>query len=161
MGDAVFDRVMGGLDVPMFIVTAYDGSERSGCLIGFATQSSIRPSRFLALISKANHTYGVACGSEVLVVHALHDGDHELASRFGERTGDRVDKFEGLDVADGPAGVPVIGGLDWFAGRVLDRIDLGDHVGFQLAPHDGAAGRADEPQLGFQSVRDLEAGHEA
>jgi flavin reductase (DIM6/NTAB) family NADH-FMN oxidoreductase RutF len=91
----------------------------------------------------------------------LHPSDHELAARFGELTGDRVDKFDGLTVSEGPGRVPVIVGLDWFAGRVRQRIDCGDHVAYLLSPHDGVAARADEGQLGFQQVRDLQAGHDA
>jgi hypothetical protein len=56
----------------------------------------------------------------------------------------------------------VIDGCDWFAGRIVDRIDLGDHQGFVLAVGDeGSAARAGEPRLGFQDVRDVEAGNPA
>ena len=48
------------LDGPMAIVTAFDGRERSGCLVGFHTQCSIAPSRWIVCISKKNHTYGIA-----------------------------------------------------------------------------------------------------
>jgi flavin reductase (DIM6/NTAB) family NADH-FMN oxidoreductase RutF len=47
-----FSDLLGELDYPMFIVTVAAGGERNGCLIGFATQSSIDPPRFLAVISK-------------------------------------------------------------------------------------------------------------
>ena len=39
------------LDYPMFIVTTRAGDERSGCLVGFASQVSIRPRRFLVGLS--------------------------------------------------------------------------------------------------------------
>jgi flavin reductase (DIM6/NTAB) family NADH-FMN oxidoreductase RutF len=145
----------------MMIVTACDGRERSGCLVGFTTQASMHPPRFLVMLSKANHTYGVARESVALVVHVLHEGDEELAERFGELSGDDVDKFEGLEVVDGPGGAPVLVGLDWFAGRVLRSIDCGDHVGFLLAPHDGSAQRAGEAQYGLQQAMDMEPGHPA
>ena len=63
-----------------------------------------------------------------------------IAEHFGELTGDEVDKFDGLDVVEGPARAPVLVGLDWFAGRVLRTVDCGDHVGLLLAPHDGVGG---------------------
>lgn len=157
--DDTFESLVAEFDYPMFLVTAFDGDERSGCLVGFTTQSSITPRRYLVMISKANHTFGVASRSVVLVVHVLRPGDEELAARFGETTGDRVDKFEGLAVLEGPASTPVIEGLDWFAGRVLSTFDCGDHVAFQLAPHDGVALRTAHGQLGFQSVRGMEPGH--
>jgi flavin reductase (DIM6/NTAB) family NADH-FMN oxidoreductase RutF len=159
--DTPFDELMASLDAPMFILTAHDGSERSGCLVGFATQVSIRPPRFLVMVSKQNHTYGVAREAAAVVVHVLRAGDEDLARHFGELTGDEVDKFEGLDVVDGPARAPVLVGLDWFAGRVLDTIDLGDHLGLLLAPHDGSATRVGEPQYGLREALDLEPGHGA
>jgi hypothetical protein len=43
----------------------------------------------------------------------------------------------------------------------LQRVDVGDHVLHLLDVIDeGEATRTDRGQLGFQAVRDLEAGHE-
>lgn len=148
------------LDSPMWIVTAGEGQERSGCLVGFATQCSIDPHRWLVCISKANHTAAPAARTDVLVVHLLRAGDRALAVRFGEESGDGVDKFAGLRWHPGPAGAPVVDGLDWFAGQVLARHDVGDHVAVLLAPFAGACDHHDR-QLGFQAVRDLDAGHAA
>ncbi len=158
---SVFDQLMSSVDHPMFVVTANDGVERSGCLVGFATQVSIRPPRFLILISKENHTYGVAMHAPAVVVHVLRAGDRELAERFGALSGDTVDKFEGVAVVEGPARAPVLVGLDWFAGRRLRSFDMGDHVGMLLAPHDGSAARAAEPCFGMQAAEAIEPGHPA
>src|SRR5690606_28471984 len=54
-----FARLVATFDYPLYIVTTAVGQERSGCLIGFATQCSIHPPRFLACISKKNHTFGL------------------------------------------------------------------------------------------------------
>jgi flavin reductase (DIM6/NTAB) family NADH-FMN oxidoreductase RutF len=156
-----FETLVGAFDYPMFIVTAFADGERSGCLVGFTTQVSITPRRFLVCMSKTNHTFRVASRSPVLGVHVLRPGDEEISVRFGELTGDRVDKFAGLDVVEGPGRVPILPGLDWFAGRVLQRIDLGDHVGHLLAPHEGEALRLRAGQMGFQDVTDMEPGHES
>ncbi len=160
-GTEPFQEVVAGLDVPMFVVTAASGGERSGCLVGFSTQTSIDPPRFLVCISRANHTFGVAMAADVLGVHLLRAGDHAMAERFGARTGDHVDKFAGLDVADGPGGAPVLGGLDWFAGRVLARWDGGDHVACLLEPFAGAVLRGDDAPLGYQDVTDVDPAHPA
>ena len=158
---AAFEQLMASVDPPMYVLTAHDGRERSGCLVGFATQVSITPTRFLVMVSKSNHTYGVATATPAVVVHVLRRDDAALAARFGELTGDEVDKFDGLDVGDGPAGAPVLAGVDWFAGRVLRTVDLGDHVGLLLAPHDGSAARADEEQFGLRDADGMEPGHGA
>lgn len=154
-----FESLVETFEYPMFIVTAWAEGERSGCLVGFTTQASITPRRYLVMISKANHTYSVASRTVVLVVHVLRPGDDELAARFGETSGDDVDKFEGLAVLEGPGMAPVIEGLDWFAGRVLHTFDCGDHAAFLLAPHDGVALRGDLGQLGYQDLKAMEPGH--
>lgn len=158
---AAFDAVIADLDYPMFIVTAADGRERAGCLVGFATQCSLDPPRFAVWLSKRNRTYRVAQGARTLVVHLPSAEQTDLAELFGGQTGDEVDKFVRCRWRPGPDGAPVL--LDcrrWLAGRILEVFDTGDHVGFLLDPVAGAA----EPwpgQLGFQAVRTLNPGHDA
>lgn len=161
-----FRRIVGSLDYPMFVVTASDGRERTGCLVGFATQCSIEPVRFLVCLSKANRTHRVAQRSSTLGVHVLRDDQGDLAALFGELTGDDVDKFDVLGRAGGSwherdGGAPIIAGCDWFEGPILERVDLGDHEGQVLAVVRAGHEHPDGPQLGYRSVRDLDAGHEA
>ena len=154
-----FDRLMATLDYPMFIVTAAAGGEPSGCLVGFATQASIHPPRFLVCLSDKNRTYRVACEAETLAVHFVAADQEDLAGRFGGETGDEVDKFEGVEWRPSPGGAPVLEACpNWFAGRVLERLPLGDHVGFLLEPvHAEVAG--DYEEFTFHRARRIEPGH--
>ena len=90
---ATFDSLVGDLDYPMFIVTATAGDDRAGCLIGFATQTSIDPQRFLVCLSRRNRTYRVARRTDLLGVHFVPSEAADLAELFGGATGDEVDKF--------------------------------------------------------------------
>jgi flavin reductase (DIM6/NTAB) family NADH-FMN oxidoreductase RutF len=127
--DQDFAGLVGQLDYSLLIVTAANGDERDGCLIGFATQVSIQPSRFLVCLSVKNRTYRLAAQTTTLVVHPIP------AVLFGGETGDEVDKFEHCRWEPGPDGTPVLSDVDsWFAGRVLGQIEFGDHVGFVLEP---------------------------
>jgi flavin reductase (DIM6/NTAB) family NADH-FMN oxidoreductase RutF len=158
----VVTEFIAGLDYPMFVVTATDAGtgERAGCLVGFATQCSINPFRFLVCLSQANHTHRVAGRSRMLAVHALTSQQHELAALFGEQTGDEVDKFARCTWTAGPEGTPLLDACPRrLVGRVLDRIDLGDHTGYLLAPVQETGQPA--PDLMFSAVRDLQAGHPA
>jgi flavin reductase (DIM6/NTAB) family NADH-FMN oxidoreductase RutF len=156
--ERAFQRIVARLDYPMFVLTAAAGGERSGCLIGFTSQCSIHPPRFAVWVSEKNHTFGVARRAGVLAVHTLRADQKDLAELFGGETGDEVDKFARCDWHEGPAGVPVLDGVaGWFAGRVLERLDTGDHLGFLLEPF--AAESDDTPSLTFQDVKDLEPGH--
>ncbi len=161
--NSAFQALVASIDYPMFVVTAAgaDG-ERAGCLVGFATQCSIEPSRLLVCISKRNHTFRVARAAEVVVIHFLSRSDLDVAKLFGEHTGDEIDKFARCEWEPGPGGAPVLPGCrGWVAGRVLDRFDCGDHVAFLLEPVAGDAERAGGTQLGFQDVQDLDSGHDA
>ncbi len=161
MGSDPFDAIMTSLDAPLIVVTAADGQERAGCLVGFHSQSSIEPGRYCVWLSKANFTYRVALRSTHLGIHFLAGADADLASRFGSLTGDDVDKFAGLDVSDGPGGVPV---LPACANRMVARrtamVDEGgDHVCFVTEPVTVHTDGPFEP-LRLSRAPHVEAGHE-
>jgi flavin reductase (DIM6/NTAB) family NADH-FMN oxidoreductase RutF len=161
--EEAFHELVAGVDYPMFIVTTAAGQERSGCLVGFATQGSIDPPRLIVMLSKANHTYRVAAGARELVVHFLHAGNRGLAALFGEESGDEFDKFDrcAWTLVEG-VGPPVVTGTRGFvAGPILDRMDAGDHVAHLIGVA-GARVEADLPgQLGFQAIREMRPGHPA
>lgn len=160
-GQAEFQEVVATLDYPMYVVTTTAGEERAGCLVGFTSQCSIDPPLFAVWLSKKNHTYRVARGAEILAVHALGGEERELAELFGQHTGDEVDKLSRCCWHPGPGGVPVLDDCPrWFAGRVIDHWDTGDHLGFLLEPLVAAA-TSNEHDLGFQDLKDIEPGHEA
>jgi flavin reductase (DIM6/NTAB) family NADH-FMN oxidoreductase RutF len=155
-----FAELISQLDYSMLIVTTAADGERAGCLVGFASQVSIHPPRFLVGLSVKNRTYRVAGdGAEVLVVHFVPEQSEDLADLFGGETGDEIDKFARCQWRPGPAGAPILTELeDWFAGRVLDRISFGDHCGFLLEPIDGETHRSGSP-LTFRRAKRIEPGH--
>ena len=158
--ESTFNAVVGDLDYPMFIVTAAVGEERDGCLVGFASQSSVKPPRFIVLLSDKNRTYRVATHASVLAVHPVPADAMDLAELFGSQTGDEVDKFERCGWRPGPEGVPILSACpNWFAGRVLERIPAGDHVAFLLEP---IAAERERPtaQLRFSRAKWMEPGHD-
>ena len=151
------------LNYPMFIVTTvHPGTgERAGCLIGFASQCSIEPDRFVVWLSEHNHTYRVALHAQMLTVHSLTRAQRDLASLFATRTGDEVDKFTRCEWEPGPSGVPILTDCPhWFVGTILDRVVWGNHTGFLLDPVQ-SHGQRQGPPLMFSDVRHLRAGHPA
>ena len=101
-------RLVSTLDYPMFIVTVAAAGEQAGCLVGFTTQCSIDPSRFLVCLSDKNRTFRVAREAETMVVHLVPQEARELADLFGGETGDEVDKFARVSWQPGPGGTPVL-----------------------------------------------------
>jgi len=151
-----------GFDYPMYVVTAVGSSgERSGCLVGFATQCSLKPALFLVCISQQNHTHPVALEAGVLAVHVLARSQRALAELFGETTGDEVDKFSRCVWEPGPEDVPLLAdAARVMVGRVVKKVDLGDHTGFLLSPLQTRGGEATD-LLSFSDVKDFDAGHPA
>ena len=154
-------RLVSAIDYPMYIATVADGDRRGGCLVGFTTQCSIDPPRFLVCISVRNHTFRIARTARVMVVHLVPEHGGDLAELFGSRTGDDLDKFAMCDWTPGPDGTPVLAGCpNWFAGRVLQRIPAGDHWAFLLDTF-AAESAPDADAFTFHRAKRIEPGHEA
>jgi flavin reductase (DIM6/NTAB) family NADH-FMN oxidoreductase RutF len=142
----IFTRLTGELDYPMLVVTTRAHAQRAGCLVGFATQ---------------NRTLRIAERADALAVHFLPAAAIGLARLFGSETGDEHDKFTRCRWHDGPGGLPILDECGrWFAGRILERRKLGDHVGFLLGPF-AAADDGHTDTLSLQRVNRLEPGHDA
>jgi len=126
-----FQKLVAQLDYPMFIATVATDKERAGCLIGFATQCSIHPARFLAGISDKNHTHRVAQRAGAMGIHLV------------------------------PEGVPLVADCpNRFVGRILERVDFGDHTGMVLEPIFAEVEGSDD-QLSFHRAKRIDPGHEA
>jgi flavin reductase (DIM6/NTAB) family NADH-FMN oxidoreductase RutF len=141
-GTEAFEKLVGLLNYPMFVVTTQVDGVAAGCLVGFASQASIHPPRFLVGLSANNHTFRVAANATHLAVH-LFDREHL----------DVVELFGGIPILDDAAA--------WFVRKILDRFSLGDHVGDLLEPVDGDPPHELERWVSFGDVRDLRPGHEA
>jgi flavin reductase (DIM6/NTAB) family NADH-FMN oxidoreductase RutF len=156
-----FETVADLLDYPMVVVTTATNGSKAGCLVGFTSQVSVNPARFLVGLSNKNHTYRAAVGATHLVVHVLGDEHRSLAQLFGEQTGDETDKFAQCSWRPGPGGVPILDNVaGWFSGRILERIPIGDHVGFLLEPGAGELRTSDKRVITLNDVRDFHPGHE-
>ena len=148
------------LNYPMFIVTTTGSSERSGCLVGFATQCSVHPVRFAVFISKKNHTYGIAAGATALAIHVVPPTEMELAELFGGETGDAIDKFERCSWEPGPLGSPLVTACpNWCEGPIVTSLDAGDHGCFIIEPQHGNS-TEEVIALSFDTAKTIEPGHE-
>ena len=163
VGEDSFETVVKLLDYPLFVVTTAADGSLGGCLVGFATQASISPPRYLVGLSNKNRTYRLATRATHLVVHVLGADHRPLAELFGGQTGDETDKFARCSWRPGPGGAPILDGVaGWFSGRILERLPMGDHVGMLLAPGSGQVLRPDNGPLDLLTLRgvgDLEAAH--
>lgn len=154
-------RFFEAADPPMVVVTAAADGDADGCLVGFHSQGSIDPERYVVWISTANHTYEVAARADVLAVHLLGADDHGLAELFGGLTADDTDKLERCGWKPGPDGVPLLDkAAARLVGRVVDvQVGVGDHVGFVLEPIEVQTAADTGGSLRYTDVTDIEPGH--
>lgn len=159
---ATFNDFAELLDYSMFVVTARAHDVMGGCLVGFATQASINPPTFLVGLSAPNHTLSVARETSHLGVHVVGRENIELARLFGGQTSHSIDKFDRCAWHLGPAGVPILDAADaWFVGKIIERFDMGDHIGHLLKPTDAhITGRPGTP-VSYHDVKNLTPGHQA
>ncbi|OAN39431.1 flavin reductase family protein [Mycolicibacterium iranicum] len=161
-GSAAFESVVSLLDYPMFVITTASNGHLAGCLVGFTSQTSIHPPKFMVGLSRKNHTFTVAQKADHLAVHLLPREELDVATLFGGTTGDSTDKFDQCGWRAGPEGMPILdAAAAWFVGRVVQRFDLGDHVGHLLEPISGSAPEQLGELISFSDVRDIEPGHDA
>ncbi|MEA2357030.1 MAG: flavin reductase ActVB [Solirubrobacteraceae bacterium] len=109
------------------VVTTRDGDGRP---MGFTatafTSVSGSPPQVLVCLACAADCYAAFLAGPVFVVNVLAAGQHEVAVRFATKG---VDKFAGLEVADGAHGVPMLGGAAAVLEcRASERLQSGDHV---------------------------------
>jgi len=149
------------VDYALHVVTTAAGGQPSGCVVGFVTQCSIVPPRFLVCISKVNHTYFVVERSDAIALHLIGRDQITLASLFAEETGDTVDKFSRCRWRSGVTGSPVLAEcVAWLEGMVIDRWSVGDHQALLVRPVAGGSGTHQDP-LTFQNSPRLQPGHPA
>jgi len=157
-----FDDLVAAMDAALVVVTVAVSDERDGCLVGFHSQASIEPRRYVVWLSNANRTCRLAERADHLAVHVLASDQHELAELFGGETGDDIDKLARTTWEAGPGGVPLLGACPHrFAGRVVERHhSRGDHVGVLLEPIEVSGEGPSEP-LRLRHSANIEPGHPA
>jgi flavin reductase (DIM6/NTAB) family NADH-FMN oxidoreductase RutF len=161
-GVEAFEKLVALLNYPMFVVTTQAGGVAAGCLVGFASQTSIHPPRFLVGLSKQNHTFRVATDATHLAVRVFDREHLDTVELFGTQTGDTINKFDRCSWHPGPAQMPILDdAAAWFVGEILDRFSLGDHVGQLLEPVGGNPPHELEHWVSFGDVQHLQPGHEA
>lgn len=153
------DGFFSALDPVLTVVTAADGDEHDGCLVGFGSQCSIEPLRMFVCLSTLNRTYAIAQRATALAVHVLGTAQRDAASLFGECSGDDTDKLARVPWHTGSAGAPILDECaEWLEGVIERRVVLGDHVGHVLAPVAAGSG-SHHGALRLRDVRGLTAGH--
>jgi len=131
-------------------------------MIEIAPQPTMDPSPLRVVPTAALlRTYRAASAAEALGVHFVPSTATALVELFGSQTGDEGDKFARCEWREGPARVPILTECpNWFVGTVLERLPLGDHVGFVLDPQEVQL-EVPQAEFTFHRARRIEPGHDA
>jgi flavin reductase (DIM6/NTAB) family NADH-FMN oxidoreductase RutF len=158
----VFGDLMAMLDGPVFVVTTQADGQPLGCLISFATQTSVQPPSFMVVIPRDSGISDAARRSEHLAVHVLPQHNVALAELFGGETDDEADKFGRCTWRVGPHGMPILDeAIAWFVGRTAHWIDIGDHVAYIVEPVAGWVPDSYDDVLYLSDLDEIEPGTEA
>jgi 3-hydroxy-9,10-secoandrosta-1,3,5(10)-triene-9,17-dione monooxygenase reductase component len=124
--ERTFRLACGHFATGVSIVTILDtDGQRHGLTANSFTSVSLDPPLILVCVDKRIATYPVMERAEGWLVNILADDQEELSRRFA--TPD-IDKFQGMETAEGPFGAPRIAGSIAYLGvRAHERHDGGDH----------------------------------
>ena len=116
-------------DPVVYLVTAGTGAERNGLIATWVTQATLasKQPRALAVISSDCRTGSLIEDTGRFTLQLLEESQLDLVGRFGLGTREGVDKWEGLETAPSPAGLPLVAGTcGWADCRVAHTLDTGD-----------------------------------
>jgi flavin reductase (DIM6/NTAB) family NADH-FMN oxidoreductase RutF len=120
-------RALGQFATGVMVATARakDGS-RVGVTANSFASLSLDPPLVLWCLDRAAPSLPVFTAAAHFAVNVLCAGQHYLSRQFATPA---EDKFAGVDCEDGPAGVPLLGGvLASFVCRNVRQVEAGDHV---------------------------------
>ncbi len=121
-----FRRVLGQFATGVTVVTARDKSGAPvGTTVNSFTSVSLNPPLVLWCLAHSSKSIAVFRKASHFAVNILAAGQHALSHRFATPA---PDKFEGVDYADGPVGVPLLRGvIAHIVCRRVQRMLGGDH----------------------------------
>ena len=116
----------------------------SGDPTGFTATSlaslSALPPRATFNMSVFASSYPAISSSEYLLIHTLGEEHRELAVQF---SGEAATRFSGVDVLDGPHGLPLINGVSaYMVGKIVARNPTGDAVSVVVEITEGGLGES-------------------
>lgn len=115
----------------LFIITSsYEGKD-NGQTANTCFQITSDPVQIAIGINKNNYTHELISQSQKFGVSILDQNGHELARKFGYRSGRDFDKFEGVNAHRGSSGVMLLDEvLAVLEAEVVNKIDAGTHTLF-------------------------------
>jgi flavin reductase (DIM6/NTAB) family NADH-FMN oxidoreductase RutF len=142
-----FRDVIGSFASGVTVITALHEDRPHGTTASAVSSLSLEPPMILICLNKSSSTGRAVAGAGRFAVNILGEDQAHEALRFAKK-GD--DKFDGLAVAPGAHGEPLLeGALSTLECRVVEQVTGGTHIVF-LAQVDRASARAGAPLAYFR-----------
>jgi flavin reductase (DIM6/NTAB) family NADH-FMN oxidoreductase RutF len=144
-----FRDAMGHFATGVTVLTTRHEGELHGMTANSVTSVSLDPMLILVCLMKDARTALAIQAAARFAVNILHEGQDELSQRFA-RPGQ--DHFEGLDLHEGPYGLPLLPDcLAYLTAEVTEIVEAGDHdVVFGAVDHVEVNPNGGAPLLFFQ-----------
>ena len=126
--EALFRQTLGHFATGVTVVTTESGGERFGMTVSAFASLSLRPQLVVVLIEKGVRTHDAIAEAGTFAVNVLSAAQEAVSRRFASRMPDR---FEGVTVARGELGMPVLEeSLAVIECRLTESFPGGDHTIF-------------------------------
>ncbi|WP_338889117.1 flavin reductase [Rhodococcus sovatensis] len=120
-----FRETLGRFPTGVVIVTAIDGDEPLGMVVGSFTSVSLDPPLVAYLPARTSTSYTRLAQRKHFCVNVLSVEQEGLCRQFSMRG---VDKYAGVDWSPAPSGSPILAGaVAWIDCEVDDVVSAGDH----------------------------------
>ncbi|MDP4290728.1 MAG: flavin reductase [Bacteroidota bacterium] len=117
----------------IYLISSGNKSRGNGFISNTFFQVTSEPPRFASCCNKDNYTAEVIQKSGAYAVSVIpQDIPADIISRFGYKSGRDFDKLEGMELAYGETGVPIVlnEAIAYLECRVIQTIDVGTHLMF-------------------------------
>lgn len=139
---------LGYLTHGVYVLGSRRGREVTAMAAAWVTQASERPPCVAVAVRDDRYTRDLVAESSIFSLSVLREDQVEVATYFGDTSGEYHEKFQGIPYGQTPGGAPFL--LDCMAYldcRVMDTVRAGDHTVFVGEVTAAEVLYTDSPQL--------------
>jgi 4-nitrophenol 2-monooxygenase / 4-nitrocatechol 4-monooxygenase, reductase component len=145
-----FRNVIGHFASGVTVITTTAEGQRHGTTASAVTSLALEPPMLLVCMNRESATGVAMASSGAFAVNILGEEHGELAIRFARKG---HDKFEGVEMADGARGQPLLAGaIAHLECRVTEQVAAGTHTVF-IAEVEAATAQVGAPPLAYYRGR--------
>ena len=120
---------LGHMTHGVYVLGTRRGRQSNAMAASWVMQTSERPPCVAVAVRNDRYTHDILLGSETFALSVLRDDQVNVATHFGESSGEYSEKLRGVPYGLTPNGSPyLLDCLAYLDCRVMDRARAGDHT---------------------------------